>query len=37
MSENHEKPTMILAEFKNPAHLLEAAKMLKEAGYKKFD
>lgn len=37
MSENHEKPSMMLAEFDNPAHLLEAAEKLKNAGYKKFD
>ncbi len=37
MSENHEKPMMMLAEFNNPAQLLEAAEKLKEAGYKKFD
>ena len=37
MSENHEKPIMMLAEFKNPAELLEAAEKLRDAGYKKFD
>jgi hypothetical protein len=37
MSANPEKPKMMLAEFKNPAHLLEAAEKLKDAGYKKFD
>jgi hypothetical protein len=28
---------IILAEFDNPAHLLEAARKIKDAGYKKFD
>jgi len=37
MSKNHEKPVMMLAEFGNPARLLEAAEKLKNAGYKKFD
>ena len=37
MSKNHEKPVMMLAEFDNPARLLEAAEKLKNAGYKKYD
>jgi hypothetical protein len=37
MNKNHEKPLMMLAEFENPARLLEAAQKLKDAGYKKFD
>ena len=37
MSEKHEKPLLILAEFENPAQLLHAAEKLKNAGYKKFD
>jgi len=37
MSDSHEKPTMILAEFENPAQLLHAAEKLKDAGYQRFD
>ena len=37
MSKNYEKPIMMLAEFENPAHLLQAAEKLRDAGYKKFD
>jgi hypothetical protein len=37
MSNNHEKPILILAEFENPAQLLHAAEKLRDAGYKKFD
>ena len=37
MSDNHEKPLLILAEFENPAQLLHAAEKLRDAGYKKFD
>jgi hypothetical protein len=37
MSEHHEHTKMILAEFDNPAQLLEAAEKLRDAGYKKFD
>jgi hypothetical protein len=37
MRVNHEKPVMMLAEFKNPAELLEAAEKIRDAGYKKFD
>jgi hypothetical protein len=37
MSNNHEKPYMVLAEFENPAQLLYAAEKIKDAGYKKFD
>jgi hypothetical protein len=32
-----EKPTMILADFENPAKLLVAAEKMRDAGYKKFD
>jgi hypothetical protein len=37
MRVNHDKPRMMLAEFENPARLLEAAEKLRDAGYKKFD
>ena len=37
MSDDHSKPNMILAEFENPARLLNAAEKLREAGFKKFD
>ena len=37
MKDNHEAHQMILAEFENPAQLLEAAEKMREAGYKKFD
>lgn len=37
MSTNVTKPFGILAEFKNPGHLMKAAKLTNKAGYKKFD
>lgn len=38
MKETKEKQTYgILAEFKNPGHLMRAAKLTNKAGYKKFD
>ena len=37
MSEVQNKPEMILAEFENPAQLLDAAVKIRDAGYKKFD
>jgi hypothetical protein len=37
MTTQHEKQLLMLAEFDNPAQLLEAAEKLRAAGYKKFD
>jgi len=37
MSDVQKSPEMILAEFDNPAHLLEAAEKIRDAGYKNFD
>ena len=37
MNGKTEKPTMILADFENPAKLLIAAEKMRDAGYKKFD
>ena len=37
MNNRQKKKVMILAEFENPAQLLQAAEKLKNAGYKKFD
>ncbi len=37
MKNNPDKQEMILAEFENPAQLLEAAEKMRNAGYEKFD
>ena len=37
MTAKADKPAMILAEFENPARLLEAAEKLRDEGYKEFD